>query len=192
MSQKEIDTLFSDSFCTKLYYYDEFSIVSGLFYYSSFLSHSCDPNSHMLGLGNFIFAIADKNIKANEEITTFYVENDQEFLSRQKKLLLNYGFKCQCPLCQIEQTSLEQNKEVKNKVSKYILQMIDMSVYMLTLWNIIQNMMKLTDLLSKIKIKLTILKKDYYTIIYIIYFQSLKQIIIYWKKNYIILKKNQL
>ena len=141
MSQKEIDTLFSDSFCTKLYYYDEFSIVSGLFYYSSFLSHSCDPNSHMLGLGNFIFAIADKNIKANEEITTFYVENDQEFLSRQKKLLLNYGFKCQCPLCQIEQTSLEQNKEVKNKVSKYILQMIDMSVYMFN-YNIMEYFLK--------------------------------------------------
>ena len=130
ISEKEINVLFTDTFSTKLYYYDEFSILSGLFYYSSFLSHSCDPNTHILGIGNFIFIISDKNIKKNEELTTYYVENDKIYYKRQNDLYLNYGFKCECALCQIEKTSLEKNYEIKNKISFYIKQLIDMSVYM--------------------------------------------------------------
>lgn len=131
ITQKEIDTLFTDSFSTKLYIYDELSIASGLFYYSSFLSHSCTPNTHIFGLGNFMFIISEKNIKKNEELTTFYVENDKEFSRRQIDLYLNYGFQCECELCKIEKENFDKNKDIKCKISYYIEQLIDMSVNML-------------------------------------------------------------
>lgn len=35
-SEKQINTIMSDSFCTKLFIYDELATVAGLFYYSSF------------------------------------------------------------------------------------------------------------------------------------------------------------
>ena len=151
ISEKEINALFTDSFSTKLYYYDEFSIVSGLFYYSSFLSHSCDPNTHILGIGNFIFIISDKNVQKNEELTTYYVENDKIYSNRQRDLYLNYGFKCQCALCQIEKNNLEQYYDVKNKISFYIMQLIDMSVYMFN-YNIMEYYTKHEEVNTFIKL----------------------------------------
>jgi len=129
-SEKQITVFLTDSFCTKLFIYDELSSVAGLFYYSSFISHSCDPNISILGIGNFIFAIAERNIQKNEELTTFYIENDKEFIKRQGDLYYYYGFSCQCSLCQIEKANFDKNFEVKNQISTYIKQLIDMSVNM--------------------------------------------------------------
>ena len=77
-----------------------------------------------------MFMFSERNIKQNEELTTFYVENDKEYFSRKNNLFMNYGFICDCKLCQIENESLEKYNEVKKKVSLYIEQLIDMSVYM--------------------------------------------------------------
>ena len=129
-SEKQMTVFLTDSFCSKLFIYDELSCVAGLFYYSSFISHSCDPNISILGIGNFIFAIAGKNIQKNEELTTFYIENDKEFVKRQGDLYLHYGFSCQCSLCKIEKANFDSNFEVKNQISAYIKQLIDMSVNM--------------------------------------------------------------
>jgi hypothetical protein len=178
--EKEIDVLFTDSFSTKLYSYDELSILSGLFYYSSFLSHSCDPNTHMIGIGNVMFMFSERNIKQNEELTTFYVENDKEYFSRKNILFMNYGFICDCKLCQIEKENLEKYNEVKKKVSFYIKQLIDMSVYMFK-YNINDYYLKhkeVNNVIEKNKDKLRNLKKAYYIIIYITYGLILKQIII--------------
>jgi len=51
-SEKQINTIMSVSFCTKLF---KLATVAGLFYYSSFFSHSCDSNIIILGIGNFFF-----------------------------------------------------------------------------------------------------------------------------------------
>ena len=134
----------TDSFCTKLLIYDELSSVAGLFYYSSFISHSCYPNISILGIINFIFAIAGKNninqgiiiycIQKKEELTTFYIENNQELVKRQGDLYFHYGFIYQCSLCQIEKANFDSNFEVKNQINAYIKQLIDMSVNMFYLW----------------------------------------------------------
>ena len=129
-TEQQIGVLFTDSFSTKLFVYDELSTSSGLFYYSSFISHSCDPNISILGIGNFIFILAERNIHKNEELTTFYVENDKEFTKRQKDLFLNYGFKCQCSLCQIEKDNFSNNFQVKAQISNFIEKLIEMSVNM--------------------------------------------------------------
>ena len=126
--ENKITALFSDCFSTKIYLYDELSIASGVFCLTSFFSHSCDSNIMILGIGNFIFSIADKNIKKNEELTTFYIENDREFIKRQNDLFLNYGFKCDCVLCKIEKESFEKYNDVKLQIINYINQLIDMSV----------------------------------------------------------------
>ena len=128
--EDKLTALFSDSYSTKLFLYDELSIASGLFYYTSFISHSCNPNIMIFGIGNFIFAIADKNIKKNEELSTFYIENDKVFTQRQNDLFLNYGFKCDCALCQIEKEYFEKYNDVKSKTNDYILQVIDMCANM--------------------------------------------------------------
>ena len=129
-SEKQINTIMSDSFCTKLFIYDELATVAGLFYYSSFFPHSCDSNIIILGIGNFFFSIAGNNIQKNEELTTYYIGNDKEFLERQEDLEFYYGFKCRCSLCQIEKANFDNNFEVKNQVSAYIRQLIDMSLHM--------------------------------------------------------------
>lgn len=126
--ENKIISLFSDCFSTKIFIYDELSTASGVFCNTSFFSHSCDPNIMILGIGNFIFSIADKNIKKNEELTTFYIENDREFTQRQNDLFINYGFKCNCTLCEIEKENFEKNNDVKIQISNYIVQLIDMSV----------------------------------------------------------------
>jgi len=129
-SEDQLTALFSDSYSTKLFLYDELSVASGLFYYTSFISHSCNPNLMIFGIGNFIFSIADKNIKKNEELTTFYIENDKVFTQRQNDLFLHYGFKCDCSLCQIEKEYFEKYNDVKSKTNNYILQVIDMCANM--------------------------------------------------------------
>ena len=78
----------------------------------------------------FFFSIAGNNIQKNEELTTYYIGNDKEFLERQEDLEFYYGFKCRCSLCQIEKANFDNNFEVKNQVSAYIRQLIDMSLHM--------------------------------------------------------------
>ena len=119
--------IFTNTFQTKLYLYDEFPLAFGLFYYPSFISHSCVPNVEMLGIGDFMFIFADRKIQKNEELTVYYVENDEEFKKRQEKLKKQYGFECQCELCQIEKNKFKEMPDIKNKVSKFINELIDIS-----------------------------------------------------------------
>ena len=119
--------IFTNTFQTKLYLYDEFPLAFGLFYYPSFISHSCVPNVEMLGIGDFMFIFADRKIQKNEELTIYYVENDEEFKKRQEKLKKQYGFECQCELCQIEKNKFKEMPDIKNKVSKFINELIDIS-----------------------------------------------------------------
>ena len=124
---KKLKGIFSNSFQTQLYLYDEFALAFGLFYYPSFLSHSCVPNTQMLGIGDFMFMFTNRLIKKNEELFTYYVENDEEYNKRQKKLKDHYGFECQCELCQIEKKKFKDNPNLKNKISKYINELIELS-----------------------------------------------------------------
>ena len=123
---KNLAGIFSNAIATKLYLYDEFDLALGLFYYPSFMSHSCIPNTKILGIGNFIFIFTDKFIKKNEEITTSYIDYNEEYRKRQEKLQKFYGFECQCELCQIENKKFKENPEIKNKISFYINELISL------------------------------------------------------------------
>ena len=134
LSNKDIDIpdktlrgIFTNTFQTKLYLYDEFPLAFGLFYYPSFMSHSCVPNVEILGIGDFMFIFTDRKINKNEELTIYYVENDEEFIKRQEKLKKQYGFECQCELCQIEKNKYKEMPDIKNKISKYINELIETS-----------------------------------------------------------------
>ena len=73
------------------------------------MNHSCEPNVVVLykrtGWGRkhplAIFCIALRDIAQDEELTISYIENDLEYAERQK-VLMNYGFQCQCTKCQAE------------------------------------------------------------------------------------------
>ena len=123
---KNLAGIFSNAIATKLYLYDEFDLVLGLFYYPSFMSHSCVPNTKILGIGDFIFVFTDKLIKKDEEVTTSYVDFNEEYKKRQEKLKKFYGFECQCELCLLEKKKFEQMPEIKNKVSNYINELLDL------------------------------------------------------------------
>jgi len=49
-------------------------------------------------------------------------------ISKDKKKLKNqYGFECQCELCQIESKKFKDNPNLKNKISNYINELIEIS-----------------------------------------------------------------
>ena len=128
ISEKTISTLFTDSFSTSFYLYDQLLFSGyGLFYNSSFFSHSCCPNTMVYGIGDFIFILTDRNIKQNEELTTFYVENDKDYFERRAMLKNQYGFDCQCELCKIEQKQLEKYPEIKKKTCDWLPKIINFS-----------------------------------------------------------------
>ena len=128
ISEKTISTLFTDSFSTSFYLYDQLLFSGyGLFYNSSFFSHSCCPNTMVYGIGDFIFVLTDRNIKQNEELTTFYVENDKDYFERRAMLKNQYGFDCQCELCKIEQKQFEKYPEIKKKTCDWLPKIINFS-----------------------------------------------------------------
>ena len=124
--EKNLAGIFSNAMATKLYLYDEYDLILGIFYYPSFMSHSCISNTKILGIGNFIFVFSDKLIKKNEEITTSYVDCNEEYRKRQEKLKKFYGFECQCELCLMEKKKFEQMPEIKTKINNYINELIDL------------------------------------------------------------------
>ena len=50
---------------------------------------------------------AIKNIKKGEEITTSYSKPFRPFPSRDRSFRLNYGFTCECRLCQLDRNDAE-------------------------------------------------------------------------------------
>ena len=118
--------IFSNSISTKLYLYDELDLTLGIFYFPSFMSHSCVPNTKILGIGNFIFVFTEKKIKKNKEITTSYIDCIEEYKKRQEKLKKFYGFICECELCTIEKNRFNEISELKNKINLYINELTDL------------------------------------------------------------------
>ncbi len=95
---------------------------SGLFTLHSCLNHSCTPNARIdnnkdsyylqvfatskykrlcIACGNIKYALGD--IAKGEEVLSSYVEVDATQEERQKRLD-QYGFKCNCPRCQLERS----------------------------------------------------------------------------------------
>ncbi|XP_054165108.1 N-lysine methyltransferase SMYD2-B-like [Oppia nitens] len=72
---------------------------SGLFIGASVLDHSCAPNVYVKSDGNRLQLIADQNITAGDELTTFYVNISLPTVTRRMLLKSVYYFDCHCRRC---------------------------------------------------------------------------------------------
>ena len=63
------------------------------------LNHSCSPNVDFKRVGNSMHFITLRDIKAGEEICDNYVDIDLNKKRRQRRLLDQYGFLCECEKC---------------------------------------------------------------------------------------------
>ena len=83
----------------------------GLWYYPSFLNHSCDPNTLEFGIHDIYFLYAQKDIKKGEEITRRYFYYGLDITHRYVKLQ-EYGFQCKCNVCSHQINFIrEKNKD---------------------------------------------------------------------------------
>lgn len=74
---------------------------SGIWLHASYMNHSCLPNTTRAFIGDMMIVRAARDMKAGEEILTSYQPATTAFPKRKEKLGL-WGFKCDCPLCQLE------------------------------------------------------------------------------------------
>eukprot|EP01112_Ceratiomyxa_fruticulosa_P000608 TRINITY_DN1054_c0_g1_i2.p1 TRINITY_DN1054_c0_g1~~TRINITY_DN1054_c0_g1_i2.p1 ORF type:complete len:435 (+),score=110.21 TRINITY_DN1054_c0_g1_i2:145-1449(+) len=74
---------------------------TGLFLLTSFINHSCKPNSRYSFPSNHtIHVFAGPNgVKQGEELTISYIHTDTEYAQRQSHLYKHYGFRCACEKC---------------------------------------------------------------------------------------------
>ena len=80
----------------------------GLFPTASLLNHSCEPNTEMFRSSSShsptSLFVAARHIEEGEELTISYLHDTsaKPVHERREYLLYNYGFRCDCPLCQTQ------------------------------------------------------------------------------------------
>jgi len=76
---------------------------SGIYPILSTINHSCVPNcttTFRSEDGTLAIVLANKDIKAGEELFISYIENEESSKQQREKDLKEYGFICDCLLCQ--------------------------------------------------------------------------------------------
>ena len=90
----------------------------GLWYYPSFINHSCNPNTLEFGIKDIYFLYAQKDIKKNEEITRRYCQYGLD-IQRRIQNYQSYGFLCKCEICSHQQKFMLQiNNEKYSSLRK--------------------------------------------------------------------------
>ncbi|KAI7775561.1 hypothetical protein LA080_006572 [Diaporthe eres] len=74
---------------------------NGIWLRASYMNHSCLPNTSRAFIGDMMMVRAVRDIKAGEEFLTSYQPASTRFPKRKEELDL-WGFRCDCPLCQLE------------------------------------------------------------------------------------------
>ena len=97
----------------------------GLWYYPSFINHSCDPNTLEFGINDIYFLYAQKDIKKGEEITRRYFNYGLNITNRYAKLR-GYGFECKCEVCthQINFMRLKNKDKFEHLLKNIIIYMM--------------------------------------------------------------------
>ncbi|NWS12841.1 SMYD3 methyltransferase, partial [Pachyramphus minor] len=97
----------------------------GLYPSMSLLNHSCDPNCVIVFEGYQLLLRSVRDIQIGEELTISYIESLMPTSERQKQLVRQYCFECDCLLCQNQEKDSEKLageehawKEVKDAVNK--------------------------------------------------------------------------
>ncbi|XP_075604951.1 histone-lysine N-methyltransferase SMYD3 isoform X2 [Balearica regulorum gibbericeps] len=97
----------------------------GLYPSMSLLNHSCDPNCVIVFEGYQLLLRSIREIQIGEELTISYIESLMPTSERQKQLMRQYCFECDCLLCQNQEKDAEKLageehawKEVKDAVNE--------------------------------------------------------------------------
>ena len=77
----------------------------GLWYYPSFINHSCNPNTLEFGIKDIYFLYSQKEIKRGEEITRRYFPYGWD-IKRRMEYYRGFGFLCKCDVCSSQQKFL--------------------------------------------------------------------------------------
>ncbi|KGL77171.1 Histone-lysine N-methyltransferase SMYD3, partial [Tinamus guttatus] len=80
----------------------------GLYPSMSLLNHSCDPNCVIVFEGYQLLLRSVREIQIGEELTISYIESLMPTSERQKHLMRQYCFVCDCLLCQNQDTDAEK------------------------------------------------------------------------------------
>jgi hypothetical protein len=93
-----------------------FSSFVGLWPTLALLNHSCAPSSLPVLVGDSIVVRAARQIRGSEEITISYLGNERMMpvMARNKRLVSEFGFECNCFRCQVER---KQPEEITQKIS---------------------------------------------------------------------------
>jgi tetratricopeptide (TPR) repeat protein len=83
----------------------------GIWFFPSFINHSCNPNTLFFNLGDIIIVVAIQKIFKNMELTRNYLEIDFNYNYRKNGLPMSYGVFCKCTLCKFEENKLKTSKE---------------------------------------------------------------------------------
>ncbi len=75
----------------------------GLWPTASYINHSCTSNARRAFIGDMLIARATRDLPANTEITWWYQPPNSA--ERNKTLLRQWGFVCDCPLCEDEKST---------------------------------------------------------------------------------------
>ena len=84
----------------------------GIWYYPSFINHSCDPNTLEFGINDIYFLYAQKDIKKGEEITRRYFNYGLNITNRYANLR-GYGFECKCEVCTHQINFIREKNRLK-------------------------------------------------------------------------------
>ncbi|XP_061847077.1 histone-lysine N-methyltransferase SMYD3 isoform X3 [Colius striatus] len=97
----------------------------GLYPSMSLLNHSCDPNCVIIFEGYQLLLRSVREIQIGEELTISYIETLMPTSERQKQLMRQYCFECDCLLCKTQEKDAEKLageehawEEVKDVVSE--------------------------------------------------------------------------
>lgn len=92
---------------------------AALYYYPSFMNHSCIGNVTYSFISDTIFMRCREPIKAGEELLDSYVDPMSPLKERQETFT-SHGFVCNCQLCQEDQQDSESSKDLRVSIGKEI------------------------------------------------------------------------
>jgi hypothetical protein len=87
-------------------------VRNGFWIHTSYINHSCLPNSVRTFIGDLLLLRATRDISAGEEITAQYTTPGLTFADRQQKYKGTWGFACDCQLCDVD---MRAGKEVERQ-----------------------------------------------------------------------------
>lgn len=77
--------------------------VPGLWLLPSYFNHSCVANAGLEYLGDLLIITANKDIKANEEITLNYIGCNKNYSYNERlEFIKGFNFTCDCRLCELD------------------------------------------------------------------------------------------